>query len=130
MSVDVASWQGQVLLGRYEVRAQVAQGGMANILIARDRNIDADVILKVPRPSMLAEGDFAARFLREVKSMVQMSHPHIVRILDAGECDGIPFSVMQYLAGGTLRDHQKRDAASQPVRMRAEELIKPLAEIA
>jgi LSD1 subclass zinc finger protein len=79
---------------------------MALVYRARDRNLDCDVVIKVPRRSMLDDPEFAGRFTREIRSLVRLAHPHIVKILDVGEQEGIPFAVLQYFAGGSLRDRQ------------------------
>jgi formylglycine-generating enzyme required for sulfatase activity len=57
---------------------------------------------------MLANQEFVARFTREIEALVKLSHPHIVKILDVGEQDGIPIFVMDYLPGGSLRDRRPR----------------------
>ncbi len=67
-------------------------------------------MLKVPRPEMLIESDFAARFASEIRSMVKLAHPHVVKILDVGEHEKLPFAVMQFCAAGSLEDRFKSGA--------------------
>jgi serine/threonine protein kinase len=62
----------------------------------------------VPQAALLTDKDFAKRFAREVQSLVRLGHPHIVRVLDAGVHDGLPFAVLQHLSGGNLRNRQAR----------------------
>src|SRR5262249_42700828 len=79
---------------------------MGHIYCAIDRHLQTDVVLKFPVVHGLAEEDqaFRDRFGREIRSLVALSHPHIVKIIDVGEFRGCPFVVMQYLAGGSLKD--------------------------
>jgi hypothetical protein len=105
MTTHLDSWIGQVLAnGRYQVIARLGEGGMGLVYRATDRNLATDVVIKAPRRSLLEDPKFAGRFAREIRSLVQLTHPHIVKVLDVGEHDGLTFAVMQYLSGGTLRD--------------------------
>lgn len=100
---DSQDWCGQGLAhGRYLVTAKLGEGGMGVVYRARDLNIDAEVVIKVPLRSMLADAEFTGRFTREIRSLVRLSHPRIVKVTDVGEHDGLPFAVMQYLPGGSL----------------------------
>lgn len=107
MPLEILNWVGlELASGRYLVQGRLGEGGMGFVYKARDNNLDCDVVLKVPRPGMLEEGDFAARFAREIRSLVKLAHPHIVKVTDVGTHEGIPYAVLQYLSGGTLRDRQ------------------------
>jgi tetratricopeptide (TPR) repeat protein len=109
MNASVKTWVGRQLGGgRYRVAAKLGEGGMGCVFKAHDANLDCDVVVKVPRPSMLDDPEFAGRFAREIHSLVRLVHPHIVRITDVGQEDGVPFAVMQYLPGGSLHDRQHR----------------------
>jgi WD40 repeat protein/tRNA A-37 threonylcarbamoyl transferase component Bud32 len=108
MTIATASWVGLTLAaGRYEVTAKLGEGGMGSVYRARDHHLGCEVVIKVPRRSLLEEAEFAGRFAREIRSLVRLAHPHIVKVTDVGEHDGLPFAVMQYLAGGSLRDRQQ-----------------------
>jgi serine/threonine-protein kinase len=105
MPAEMANWVGLVLAGdRYQVTGKLGEGGMGLVYRASDRHLGCDVVIKVPRPAMLQDPGFAGRFAREIRSLVQLVHPHIVRITDVGQHEGLPFAVMQYLPGGSLRD--------------------------
>jgi serine/threonine protein kinase len=97
---------GQVLGGRYEVSSRLDQGGMAFVYLAVDRNLQTDAVIKVPRLALPQEDDFVARFEHEIGSLLKLRHPHVCRILDIGKHEGLPFLVLQYLAGGNLNDHR------------------------
>jgi serine/threonine protein kinase len=102
---DSSSWQGLLLAdGRYQLGAALGAGGMAQVYKAHDRRLGCDVVVKVPHPTLLLDSGFAARFALEIRSLVRLSHLHVVRVLDVGEHEGIPFAVLQYLPGGSLRD--------------------------
>ena len=116
MTSHVMSWVGTVIGGgRYEIVGKVGEGGMGFVYRARDANLGTDVIIKVPRPAMIEDPAFAERFAREVRSLVRLSHPHIVKVIDVGVNDGIPFAVMQYLSGGSLEDCRPKAADGSPL---------------
>ncbi len=105
MSTDTASHEGQKLANnRYQVQQKLGEGGMAIVYKARDNNLDADVVIKIPKASLLADPEYTKRFTREIRALVKLNHPHIVKVLDVGENNGTPYVVMQYLTGGSLQD--------------------------
>jgi WD40 repeat protein len=100
-------WTGLALAqGRYHIRGLLGKGGMGLVYRARDVEQEGDVVVKVPRPEVLQEPDFTSRFSRELHALVYLSHPSIVRILAVGTHQGVPFAVLPYLSGGTLRRRQ------------------------
>jgi len=116
MPDDTKDWVGQALSGgRYRIDAKLGEGGMGFVYKVWDRNLDTDVVIKTPRRSMLDDPDFANRFALEVRSLVKLSHPNIVKISDVGEHDGLPFAVMPYLTGGTLDERQQYDRNGRPL---------------
>jgi hypothetical protein len=92
--------------GRYKVLGLIGEGSMGRVYRAHDRHLETHVVLKFPLPpgADLSGTDLLDRFAHEVRSLVSLGHPHIVRVIDAGDLGGNPFVVMQYLGGGTLRD--------------------------
>jgi WD40 repeat protein len=116
-------WVGLLLAhGRYCVSERLGAGGMGFVYRAHDGNLGCDVVIKAPRPEMLKDGDFAARFVREIRSLVRLAHPHIVNVIDVGAHEGAPFAVLKYLPGGSLRSRQKRDPDGKPLPMPARQL--------
>ena len=84
-------WVGQTLSGgRYRVDAKLGEGGMGFVYKVWDRNLDTDVVIKAPRKSMLDDPEFASRFALEIRSLVKLSHPNIVKVSDVGEHDERP----------------------------------------
>lgn len=105
MASPSTDWLGSSLAqGRYLVSAKLGEGGMGVVYRAHDVNLDTDVVIKVPLTSMVGDPEFACRFTREIRSLVRLSHPRIVKVTDVGEHEGLPFAVMQYLPGGSLDD--------------------------
>jgi eukaryotic-like serine/threonine-protein kinase len=104
---DDGDWIGvEIAEGRYKVLGRIGQGSMGSVYLAYDRHLETDVVLKVPggRDAGAVGPEFLDRFAREIRSLVRLSHPHIVKVIDACELDGHPFVVMQFLAGGSLKD--------------------------
>ena len=104
MKVDSATWIGQTVSGRYEVTSKLGEGGMGLVYRATDRKSGQQVVIKAPLPAQLEQQGGAERFAREIRSQMKLPHQHIVSVLDVGEHEGIPFAVMPYLGGGSLKD--------------------------
>jgi serine/threonine-protein kinase len=131
MSTDTISWVGQTLGGgRYKVTGKLGEGGMGFVYKAHDANLDTDVVIKVPRGGLEEASLFVARFGREIKALVQLQHPHIVRVMDYGQHEGLPFAVIQYLPGGSLHDRRPIGADGLPVPILWNELGGWLIDIA
>lgn len=95
---------GQVLEGRYELTRRIGEGGMGAVYLAQDRRLDREVVVKIPHARYLDEPGFKERFQAELKSLLHLDHPRIVKVHDAGEHEGQPYAVLQYLRGGSLKD--------------------------
>jgi serine/threonine protein kinase len=109
MTTETADWVGLTLDGRYAVTAKLGQGGMGFVYRAHDARLNCDVVVKVPRAAMLEDAGFRRRFQDEVRALVQLAHPHVVKVSDFGQHDGVPFAVMQFLPGGSLEDRRPKD---------------------
>ena len=95
-------------LGRYQIVEQLGEGGMAAVYKAFDTRLERFVALKVILPNFQISNQFLKRFEREAKALAQLSHPNIVKVHDYGEHvaaggDAVPYLVMEYLPGGTLK---------------------------
>jgi serine/threonine protein kinase/Tol biopolymer transport system component len=93
-------------IDRFQILAQLGQGGMATVYKARDTRLDRDVAIKLIRysafpPEMLDR--ILVRFEREAKSLARLSHPNIVKVHDYGEYESSPYLVLEYLPGGDLK---------------------------
>src|SRR5580692_10910388 len=94
-------WIGATLAkGRYKITRKLGEGGMGSVYVARDANLQTEVVVKVPHATLQDDPEATARFVREASSLVKLSHPHIVKIVDFGDQAGQPFAVMQFLSGG------------------------------
>jgi len=92
--------------GRYHLVEKLGEGGMAVVYKAFDTRLECDVAVKVIRMDNLprsSEEVALKRFEREAKSVAQLTHPYIVKVSDFGEEDGLPYLVMPFLPGGTLK---------------------------
>jgi hypothetical protein len=93
-------------LGRYHIVEPLGQGGMASVYKAYDTSLERNVAIKIIRADIEEgnEGDFLKRFQREARALAQLDHPFILKVLDYGEQDGIPYLVMPFVPGGTLKE--------------------------
>src|SRR5262245_25001840 len=131
MPTATTDWVGLTLDQRYKVVSLLGEGGMGYVLRARDGRLGCDVVLKVPRPEMLADAEFRKRFRDEVAALVRLAHPHIVRVTDYGQHEGTPFAVMPFLPGGSLDDRRPRDENKRPKPIAVKSLgewLRPLAD--
>jgi formylglycine-generating enzyme required for sulfatase activity/tRNA A-37 threonylcarbamoyl transferase component Bud32 len=108
MSEHARARLASALAGRYTVEKELGQGGMAVVFRARDLKHDRLVAIKVLKPA-LAEALGPDRFLREIKVTAQLSHPHILPLLDSGEAGDLLYYVMPYVAGESLRHRLERE---------------------
>ena len=90
-------------VGRYHIVEQLGEGGMASVYKAYDTRLERYVAVKVIRVENDRDASFLKRFEREAKALAKLSHPNIVHINDYGDQDGMPYVVMDYLPGGTLK---------------------------
>jgi serine/threonine-protein kinase len=105
MAVTNADLVGQQLGdGRYTITSRLDKGSMGYVYLANDSRLEAVVVVKVPKVARLEDPEFRVRFERESRFLVKLSHPHIIRIIDVGTQDNVPYYVMQYVSGGSLRD--------------------------
>ena len=88
--------------GRYRLERELGHGGMASVYLAHDEELDRPVALKLLPEHLADDETFHARFLREARLAARLSHPNVVRVYDAGEADGRPFIVMEYVPGTSL----------------------------
>jgi len=122
---------GTELAGRYRLDRRLGVGGMGEVWQARDLKFERDlhlrrdVAIKLMHPTS-ADGDLLKRFQLEAKILSRLSHPHIVRMLDADWHEGQLFIVMELLAGQDLAQLLSSSPGGLPVR-RAVELARQLA---
>jgi predicted Ser/Thr protein kinase len=117
--VGSSSREGQ-RLGDYEILRLLGRGGMGSVYLARraDDAFQKHVAIKILRSDAASSG-VVRRFQREREILAQLEHPHIARLLDAGETeDGLPYFVMEYVEGRSISDYA--DDRRLPIRERIE----------
>ncbi len=105
---------GRVFSSRYEIQREVAQGGMAEVYLARDQLLNRPVALKALFPEYAREPSFVERFRREAQAAANLNHPNIVAIYDWGQESGTYFIVMEYVEGRSLRDLIRSESPLDP----------------
>jgi serine/threonine-protein kinase len=105
----VYSGKGKTLtMGSYFVLDKLGQGGMGMVLKAEHRMMKRLVAIKVLSPAVTKTKELAQRFQREVEAAARLTHPNIVGAFDAGETNGSPFLVMEYVPGDDLSSIVKK----------------------
>ena len=99
---------GTHLCGRYRLEERIGSGGMSTVYRAFDDTLERWVAVKLLHQSMHDDSVQLERFRREARMVAQLSHPHIVTVIDAGEDGGHPFIVFEYVDGETLKDLIRR----------------------
>src|SRR2546421_10069487 len=99
---------GTTLSGRYRLEARIGAGGMSTVYRALDGTLQRQVAIKLMNREVSSDSDQLERFRREARAVAQLSNPHIVGVIDAGEDDGRPYIVLEYVEGETLKDRIRR----------------------
>jgi eukaryotic-like serine/threonine-protein kinase len=99
---------GELIAKRYELEEVVGTGGMSTVYRAHDQLLERNVALKVLHPHYADDEEYVERFRREARSVAQLSHPHIVTVIDRGEDDGQQFIVFEYIDGENLKQLVER----------------------
>ncbi|ODR09827.1 serine/threonine protein kinase [Mycolicibacillus koreensis] len=101
------------LSDRYELGDILGFGGMSEVHLARDQRLHRDVAIKVLRADLARDPSFYLRFRREAQNAAALNHPAIVAVYDTGEAETesgpLPYIVMEYVDGVTLRDMVHND---------------------
>jgi serine/threonine-protein kinase len=120
MSDDTISQGPQTLGGRYQLAEMLGHGGMAEVRKAQDTRLDRAVAIKMLRPDLARDATFQARFRREAQSAASLNAPSVVAVYDTGEdtVEGarVPYIVMEYVEGQTLRDLLRNGERLLPTR--------------
>lgn len=95
---------------RYHIIRQLGEGGMGEVFLARDRELDREVALKVIRLDLASNPQILERFKREIQLSSNVTHKNILRVYDLGEAGGVKFLTMQYVQGHDLASLMRREA--------------------
>ncbi|SDT64099.1 Stk1 family PASTA domain-containing Ser/Thr kinase [Actinoplanes derwentensis] len=95
---------GTTIDGRYRITGRVARGGMATVYRATDERLERTVALKIIHPAQATNVHFVDRFTDEAKTIARLAHPNVVAVYDQGRHQGLPYLVMEFVQGKTLRE--------------------------
>ena len=99
---------GAALAQQYTIERELGRGGTTTVYLARDLKHNRAVVLKVLHPE-LSSAVAAERFLRQIRLVAQLRHPHILPLYDSGEADGFFYYIAPYVEGGSLRARLERE---------------------
>src|SRR5918994_6026092 len=100
---------GTRLDGRYRIEDRIGSGGMSTVYRAFDETLERQVAIKILHGHISEDESSLERFRREARMVAQLSHPHVVMVIDAGEDEGHPYIVFEHVRGETLKDRIKRE---------------------
>jgi serine/threonine protein kinase/tetratricopeptide (TPR) repeat protein len=90
-------------LGRYEIRSQLGAGGMGEVYLALDTELDRTVAIKILPEALAADQQRLQRFIQEAKAASALNHPHILTIHEIGTAGSLHFIATEFIDGDTLR---------------------------
>src|SRR6202165_4195960 len=96
------------LNGRYRLEARIGSGGMSTVYRALDETLQRLVAIKLMNREVASDSDQLERFRREARAVAQLSHPHVVGVIDASEDETRPYIVYEYVEGETLKERIRR----------------------
>src|SRR5918994_272263 len=99
---------GTLISERYRLEEKIGSGGMSSVYRAFEPTLERWVAIKLMHRDISADPDQLERFRREARAVAQLNHPHVVTVIDAGEDEGAPYIVFEYVEGETLKDRIRR----------------------
>jgi tRNA A-37 threonylcarbamoyl transferase component Bud32 len=93
---------------RFRLDEKIGAGGMSSVYRAYDPTLDRSVAIKLMHRDISTDPDQLERFRREARAVARLNHPHVVTVIDAGEDDGTPYIVFEYVEGETLKERIRR----------------------
>jgi eukaryotic-like serine/threonine-protein kinase len=105
----------QILAAKYCLVRQLGQGGMGSVWLAEHLTLRSPVAIKLIEPSIAANAEALARFLREAQAAASLRSPHVVQILDYGVDGSVPFIAMEVLDGESLATRLERVGRLPPL---------------
>jgi eukaryotic-like serine/threonine-protein kinase len=100
---DEEVWEPPPIVG-YELGGRLGQGGMGVVVRGRHVGLDRPVAIKFIKAGALGRPDYLVRFHLEARTVAGLNHPNVVALYDYGQVDGVPYFVMEFVAGGSLAD--------------------------
>ncbi|MFN9576285.1 MAG: serine/threonine-protein kinase, partial [Gemmatimonadota bacterium] len=114
MTASLRDQLAAALGSAFTIERELGGGGMARVFVAEEKALGRRVVIKVLEPDLAGTIE-ADRFRREIGFAAQLSHPHVVPLLTAGEVDGIPYYTMPFVKGRSLRERLGQAAGPLPV---------------
>src|SRR3954467_8352215 len=99
---------GTLIGERFRLDEKVGAGGMSSVYRAFDPTLERWVAIKLMHRDISTDPDQLERFRREARAVASLNHPHVVTVIDAGEDEGAPYIVFEYVEGETLKDRIRR----------------------
>src|SRR5215469_2103430 len=102
-------------IANYDVLSVLGRGGMGVVLKAFDESLHRIVAIKVLAPELASSAKARRRFVREARAAAAVNHPNVITIHAVDEQKGMPYLVMEYIAGCTLRERIRQSPALEPL---------------
>jgi eukaryotic-like serine/threonine-protein kinase len=99
---------GTLIGDRFRLEEKVGSGGMSSVYRAFDPTLERRVAIKMMHRDISSDPDQLERFRREARAVARLNHPHVVTVIDAGEDEGAPYIVFEYVEGETLKERIRR----------------------
>src|ERR687896_1811503 len=99
---------GTLIGERFRLEEKVGSGGMSSVYRAYDPTLERSVAIKMMHRDISTDPAQLERFRREARAVARLNHPHVVTVIDAGEDDGTPYIVFEYVEGETLKERIAR----------------------
>lgn len=127
--MDTARLVGE-RIDQYEILNHIARGGMADVYLAKDVDLERNVAFKVMLDMLALDDQYVRRFQREARTVARLDHPNIVQVYSTGQTRlGQPYITMQYIDGGSLRD-KISELARRNKRLTTEQVLNIMRQIA
>ena len=111
-------------LGRYHILSRLGAGGMGEVYLAHDAQLNRNVAIKILPAELASDSERMPRFIQEAKTISALNHPNILTIHEIGQAEGTSFIVTEHIDGVTLREHM------QSKRVKLHEVLDIAAQIA
>ncbi len=102
-------------LGRYEIRKKIGAGGMGEVFLATDTQLERNIALKVLPAEFCCDVERVQRFKQEARAASALNHPNIITIHEIGKVEDRLFIATEFIDGETLREKIKKNDSSLPI---------------
>ena len=106
-------------LGRYEIRSKIGEGGMGEVYLAQDTELDRTAAIKILPEALASDQQRLQRFVQEAKAASALNHPNIITIHEIDQTESVHFTATEFIDGETLRQRMKCAAEARRTRRRS-----------